>query len=383
MKSGTFNEADFAQARLTAAEFDRASLRNGHFTGASLTLAALNGTDLSESRAPGAAFAFIEGDSANFSDMQASGSTWFAARARRARFEGAKLNKASFAYADLRGASFDGANLTGAVFFATDLRGASFKGATLNATDFTGSLLDDHALTRSQAAGACRVPLPEVPDGAEYAYMLTVVAIEPIPNARFDGGYEYARFSETQHLFRLEPTDFDLCATRELQNDPWHPLWQHRGEDQLRKEVSFRLSHDLLQQSGRRAEVRSRIQGHLDWLYPFPQGSFTTALTASDLPPEEKGLSGSWSLEFRPDATLFFDRINTDPYAARYERQPRYRFTVTGDSAALGCAGISAEYRWYYALRGNLRLSSYPADRCAIRKHLLEAGEWVPVRNSR
>lgn len=378
-KSGTFNGAVLSQAELTGTEFDGASIRNGDFRQASLAFATLRGADLSESKLNDAALAFIEGDEAVFSLAEGGGSTWFAARANKARFDGARLNKASFAFADLRGASFNNADLTGAMFFASDLRGASLKGATISQTDFTGTLLDENALNPQQMEGACRMPLPIVPGEFEFAYMIKLSVIEPIPSTQFNGGYEYSTFSETNHLFRLKPNGFKPCEFRKLPNSRWLPIWQHQGKDNLQKEIGFGLAHEILQQSGRRAEIRSRIDQHMEWLYPIPDGKFkAVALTSNPLTKD------GWSLDFRKDDVLVFNRANSESFSAHYSWDSDYVLSINGKSGPLECTDMPGKYSWHYSPEGHLILTDYYyGDPCKSRKSLLETQRWVPVEKSK
>jgi uncharacterized protein YjbI with pentapeptide repeats len=378
-RSGTFNGAVLSQATLTGTEFDGASIRNGDFTQASLAFATLKGADLSESKLNDATLAFVEGDKTNFSLIEARDSTWFAARGTKAKFDGARLTKANFAFADLRGALFDKADLTGAMFFASDLRGASFKGATINQTDFTGSLLDDNALDSQQKEGACRMPFPIVPGGFQFAYAIKLSVIEPIPSGRFKEGYEYSIFSETEHLFKIEPNNFKPCESRKLLNSRWLPVWQHLGKDNLQKDIRFQLAHEFLQQSGRGAEIRARIRQHMEWLYPFPEGKFRAVASTSDTSTKDE-----WSLDFRKDEVLVFNRKGSEPFSAHYSRGSDDVLSINGRSGSFECTDIPAQYGWHYSPEGYLILTSYySVDPCKSRYSLLTTHRWVPLEKAR
>ncbi len=379
---GTFNGADLEGALLTGTDFDGASLREADVSRASLIFADLNAADLTGGRADSAAFAVAELDSARLAGVHALGSTWLATRGRGTDFTGADLGGAGFMFADLRGAKFDGANLSDAVFMGSDLRGASFAGALLGNTNLTGTRLDSDALSASQSSGACRLDLPVVPDGT-YGYVFTVVGIEPIPSSRFSGGWEYSRFTETRHLFRLPVGNLPTCRTRTAVGDGWFPLWQARGEDRLRDDISFRIPHEVLEQAGRRAEVESRIQSHLEWLYPFPSGEYTATISPSDLPADGQSLAGTWSLNFMADGTLRLDHSNGTSMDARYSRETRYRMTVTGPSDVLGCEGRPGEYDWYAAVDGQLKLVPSRQDSCAARAMVLRTTDWRPRSGGR
>jgi hypothetical protein len=290
------------------------------------------------------------------------------------------LSQASFAFADLRGASFNKADLTGAIFFAADLRGATFDGATINQTEFTGSFIRSDALSPQQKKGACRQPLPTVPGKGQFAYVIKVIAIEPIPNSRYDKGIEYSPFNESEHLFRLEPTEFNPCEPRKLPDSKWLPLWQHQGKEHLKREIGFRIGHDFLQQSGRRVEIPSWISKHLEWLYPFPKGKYM-AIPEGAAPPSPLSIKTSqWALDFREDETVLFSGPNSESFSVQYSREPNYEVSLVGKSGSLGCTETPAEYRWYYIEEGHLRLSSdHPDDRCVHRKSLLESHWWVPL----
>ena len=376
-RAGTFNRIDLSSARLTGTEFSGAALRNSDLTRASLLFAALTGADLSETAADSAAFAFAHADSARFANARASGSTWFAARAHHADFKGANLTGAGFAFADLRGAAFDGANLTNAVFLGSDLRGATFAGAVLGSTDFTGSRLDARALSDGQAREACQLEVPVVPEGM-YGHVLSVVVIEPITNSRFNGGVEYSRFNESQHLFRLPSNAFGACERRIVRESAWFPLWRNRAGVHVKTDISFRMPHELLEQAGRRDEIRSRISQQLEWLYPFPSGEFIADITAAHIPPAAGRWTGRWSMKFMEDGRLMLDRVGEPPIVANYEKQPRYRFSITGESGPFRCDPTPVDYRWFLTPEGNLKLISYPADGCVDRALVLQAHEWIP-----
>lgn len=378
-RSGTFNGAILSQTTLTGTEFDGASIRNGDFTQASLAFATLKGADLSESKLNDAALAFVEGDTTNFSLIEARDSTWFAARGTKAKFDGARLTKTSFVFADLRGASFDKADLTGAMFFASDLRGASFEGATISQTDFSGSLLDDNALNSQQKAGACRMPLPIIPDGFQFAYAIKLSVIEPIPSGRFKEGYEYSIFSETEHLFMMALNNFKPCEPRKLPNSRWLPVWQHLGKDTLQRDIRFQLAHEFLQQSGRRAEIRARIRQHMEWLYPFPEGKFRAVALTSDTSTKDE-----WSLDFRKDEVLVFNRKGSQPFSANYLRGSDYALSINGRSGSFECTDVPAQYGWHYSPEGYLILTSYySVDPCKSRYSVLTTHRWVPLEKAR
>lgn len=260
-RKGTFNRIDLSDAQLTGTEFSDASLRNANLNRASLRFATLTNANLSEATADGAEFTFVQADSAQFTNSHAKGSTWFAARANGADFKGADLSGAGFAFSDLRGAAFEGANLTNAVFLGSDLRGATFGGAVLDDTDFTGSRLDTGALTSTQTREACQleVTLPAT-------YVVSVVAIEPIPSMRFSGGFEYSRFYDDRHVVRLAANGFGTCDLHNIPESDWFPYSRARDRVRVRDNIGFRLSHKFLQQSGRRAQIRTRIERQLEWL---------------------------------------------------------------------------------------------------------------------
>lgn len=371
LEAGTFNRVDLAGALLAGTNFSGSALRNANFTNANLSFGILSGADLSEATADSAAFAFAQADSATFTSARARGSKWFAARAHRAVFKGANLEGAGFAFADLRGAVFDGANLTGAVFLGSDLRGAVFDGAILDNTDFTGSRIDAGALTGAQSREACQLL-------STVGGTVKVVGIEPIPSSRFSGGYEYSRFHDNRYIFRLAPNSFGGCEPRVLGDIGWFPVSHSGGEDHIRDDFGFRLSHKLLEQSGRRAEIRTRIAQHFEWLYPFPAGRYTATIAAADVPLEQRGLAGRWSIDFMDDGKLIFESGGEPPIEARYEKRTDYRFTITGETGPFQCGRAPAEYRWFLTAKGNLQVASYPLDGCAKRSIVLQAHDWMP-----
>jgi uncharacterized protein YjbI with pentapeptide repeats len=376
-KAGRLSRADLSRALLAGTEFDDTSLQGVNLSGASLSFATLSNADLSDATLEAATFGFAQAQAANFSGAHAGGSAWFATRARGARFNGADLRGAGFMFADLRDAVFDGANLTGTLFVGSDLRGASFGGAVFGNTDLTGSHLDAGTLTAAQRRDACEMDAPVVPPG-RYGHLLSVVGTEPIPNSRFDGGIEYSRFHQSQHLFMLPSNDLGECRPRKVRESGWFPIWQQRGQDHLQTDIHFRLSHKLLEQTGRRSEVEARIADHLEWLYPFPAGAYWTNVSAEDVPSEHRSLAGAWSLDFRPDGTLRLDSIGRSPVDLRYEKEPRYSMVISGESGLLQCGRGAAEYRWFLTPQMHLRLVASPHDACVARGLLLQKSEWAP-----
>jgi uncharacterized protein YjbI with pentapeptide repeats len=374
---GAFNRIDLSRARLAGAQFDRSQLQDATLTGATLSFATMNHTNLSRATMNNASFGFVEADSALARETQAAGSTWFAARARAANFAKSNLRGAGFMLSDLRNADFTGADLTGAVFVANDLRGAQFTGATIANTDFTGSLIDASAFTPAQRRGACQMNLPVVPAGT-FGHVLTVVVIEPIPNNRFSGGYEYSRFHESQHIFRFPPAGLGPCQPRTLTDNGWFPIWQSRGQDQLRNDLSFRLTQKLLQQAGRRSEIRSRIQQQLEWAYPFPTGELRVTIATTDVPPEQRALAGSWRLSFQADGRLLLQRDGSPATTGRYEKRPPYKLSISVDSQLLGCGPTPVDYNWYLTPQNSLKLIAYPGDSCVNRSLVLQKMEWQP-----
>ena len=206
-----------------------------------------------------------------FAGTNASDTNWFAVRAQKATFTKAVLQRASFMFADLRNAVFDGANLRGAFFIGSDLRGASFNGAILDNTDFTGAIVDGIQLTPDQIRSACETPMPAMTPG-QFAYAFSLALVEVIPNQRFDGGYEYARFIDAQYPFDLLPNGLDACKPRDVTEGRWSPVSRVPSGDRIRTDASARLSHKLLQQPGRRAAVRERVEQHFAWLWQMQKG---------------------------------------------------------------------------------------------------------------
>jgi uncharacterized protein YjbI with pentapeptide repeats len=283
---GTFNAGDFSSARMTASDLSGASLRASDLSKANLSFTKLNGTifDSTDStcasakgepggkgctKLDGATLSFADASEAGLAGVHASDSNWFAVRGEGIRFAGAILQRASFMFADLKKAVFDGADLRGTFFIGSDLRGASFKGALLDNTDFTGAIVDSAALTRDQVSRACETPPPPFQPG-QFAYAFSVLMIEVIPNTRFDGGFEYARFVDKQYPYDLLPNGLAKCKPRNLPDGAWYPIWQTRGEDQIRTDVAERFPQKLLQQAGRRAAVRTRIDDHFNALWKPP-----------------------------------------------------------------------------------------------------------------
>ena len=375
LRGARLSGADFHATDLTEIDASAANLQTADFRFADLVQA-----DLSSSMIQKADFPFIDGAGANFSQADAGGSVWFAALLPAARFERASLRGAVFGFSDLRDAVFDGADLSGAAFFGSDLRGASFTGATLDNTDFTGARIDPDVRTRDLRSGACRTDVPIVPQGA-FAHVLRVAGIEPIPSSRFDGGYEYSPFSETQHLYLLPRLDLPLCRPRALPEVGWVPIWQSGGAEHLRDEVSFRMAHEVLRAVGRRQEVRSRIERHLERMYPFPSGPYQAAVSASTEAPELRAHAGIWTLEFLEDGALRLRRDGAEPSSARFERRPRYEILIQGESEYLGCDGTPATYRWHYSEEGDLRLRSYGEDRCTARQLVLASADWKSTKH--
>ena len=282
---GTFNAGDFSSARMTASDLSGASLRASDLRKANLSFSKLNGTIFDSTDATcakgqaepgkectkldGATFSFADAKDAQLAGVHASDTNWFAVRAEGIKFSGATLQRAGFMFADLKKAVFDGADLRGAFFIGSDLRGASFKGAILENTDFTGAIVDSTSLTRDQASRACETPPPPFQPG-QFAYAFSVVVIEVIPNTRFDGGFENARFIDKRYPYDLLPNGLAKCKPRQLPDGAWYPVWQARGEDQIKNDFAARFSQKLLQQAGRRAAVRTRIDDHFNALWKPP-----------------------------------------------------------------------------------------------------------------
>jgi hypothetical protein len=217
--------------------------------------------------------------------------------------------------------------------------------------------------------------VPAVPQGMR-GYVFTVTAIEPIPGSRFAGGVEYSRFLEEQYMFRLRPNAFATCESRLLPaTSACFPVVSQGDRESARDEVSFRLSHKLLQQTGRRAEVASRIAERFESVYPFPVGKYTATIGAADAEAQRQ-LAGTWSLEILPEGRLTLARGGDSPVTGRYQRQPRYRFLTNLGSGALACPGGTIEYRWYLTAEDQLRLYSYPEDPYAGRALVLQKRPW-------
>jgi uncharacterized protein YjbI with pentapeptide repeats len=263
-----FGRGDFSRADLTGSELIRANLSGANLSRvrlafATLTAARLNGANLERTRMSFATAecATIDGKEVctDFAGVQASDSVWLGVKAQKAQFSKATLTGARFMFTDLRGASFDGADLSNAFFVGTDLRGATFKGATLNNTDLTGATLDETTvLSPAQRKGACEIKLS--PFGLPVN--MSVVVIEDIPNSRFDGGYEHARMLDERYGFMFFAKGLTPCEKRNLSADDWYPIWQARGEEHVRTDVGVGFSHKFLEQAGRRAAVRQRIEQH-------------------------------------------------------------------------------------------------------------------------
>jgi uncharacterized protein YjbI with pentapeptide repeats len=258
-KAGMLNNGDFARAVMSGADLTNAHARQAGFSKAKLAFATLNGADFSGATLEGASLSFVDAESTLFLNAKAAKSSWFGSKAPGARYNGANLQEAGFTFSDLSNSVFDGANLTGTFFVACDLRGASFRGAILDNTDFTGSLLDAAALTREQKLNACQTIDTWPPN-------LSVTLIEVIPSNRFSGGYEYSRFLDKRYPFYANVNALPPCRKRNLSSDGWAPIWGANGREMIRTDFSTGFSHKLLQQSGRRTMVRSRVEQQFEAL---------------------------------------------------------------------------------------------------------------------
>lgn len=263
-----FTRGDFARADLTGSELTRAALNHANLTRARLSFATLDAARLQDANLEGARLSFATAECVSvkekrvctdFSGANARDSVWLGVKAPGAQFSRAILTGARFMFADLRGARFDGANLSNAFFVGSDLRGATFAGATLDKTDLTGAILDDNPFPPALKKGTCEVALS--PFG--FSSTLSVVIVEDIPNSRFDGGYEHARFIDERYPFTFFGKGLPPCGKRELLADDWYPIWNANGQELVRTDVGMRFPHKFLQQAGRRAAVRQRIEQQL------------------------------------------------------------------------------------------------------------------------
>jgi uncharacterized protein YjbI with pentapeptide repeats len=267
---GTLDGAQLAKARMIGADLTGASLKKIDLSGANLAMTIFNRTDVTHGIIDGATLMFVDADEANFTAARAADTNWFAARAEKGTFTGANLQGAGFMFANLRGARFDGAQLEGAFFVGSDLTGASFKGATLGNTDFTGSIMDGVAMTPAQIKQACETTTDRLDPNA-FARSFGVTVIESIPNQRFDGGYEHRRFLDKRYPYNLESNGLPACRNRDLKERVWYPIWESQGAEHVRNDVGMQISHKLMQQTGRRAAVRDRVEQHFEWLWKTQQ----------------------------------------------------------------------------------------------------------------
>ena len=184
-------------------------------------------------------------------------SNWFAANLRGADLSGADLSGASFALADLRGADLRNAKLQNTLLIGAQFDASTkFEGATFDNTDISSAVGLKDRLTEQQKAGVCARPAH---DGAFLGFRYSIV--EPIPSGEFSGGYEYRELQ----LYHDQPY---IRATAHLSNPRCRPLKE--GEAPAREppffvgvldgELSFRLSHKLLEGGGRRGQIRETIK---------------------------------------------------------------------------------------------------------------------------
>jgi uncharacterized protein YjbI with pentapeptide repeats len=257
---GNFRQAELGGSDLTGAVLSHADLAQARLGFATLDAARLDGATLVRARLGFATAGCSTSDGkricADFSGADARDSIWVGVNAQGATFLNTVLKGARFMFADLRGARFDGADLSDAYFVASDLRGASFTGATLDRTDLTGALLDERAFTAPQTQGTCELRVS--PFG--FAESISVLVIEEIPSSRFDGGIEHSRMMEEHYPISFFGKGLPPCGPRKTSDEEWYPIWEANGEQYVRTDISLRFTHKFLEQAGRRADVRQRIE---------------------------------------------------------------------------------------------------------------------------
>lgn len=255
-----------SRARMKGTDLSEATLRKADLSAADLQLAVLTGVDASGASLEGASISF--GDAAaNFTGVRAADSGWFGVRAERAVFTNAQLQRAGFMFANLRGANFNGAHLENAFFIGSDLTGATFDGATLENTDFAGAIVDGVTLTPTQLKNAC-----ESDEAGSVTESFGVVVMEVIPNSRFDGGLEYSRFLDQRYAYLLPSNGLPTCRKRELKDRVWYPVWHSARGEHVRRDVALQVTQKFLEQAGRRAAVRNRVDEHFAWLIKTQRG---------------------------------------------------------------------------------------------------------------
>jgi uncharacterized protein YjbI with pentapeptide repeats len=263
--------AQLSTARMIGTNLNGAQLQGADLSGANLAMTILNGADATKATFARASLIFTEATGANFTGVNAEDSNWLAARADTGIFAGAHLQRAGFMFANLRGANFNGAHLEGAFFVGSDLTGATFEGATLDNTDFTGAIVSGVKLTPAQIKHACETTLDGLGPGM-FARSFGVTITEVIPSTRFDGGYEYRDFLNKRYPFNLESNGLPACRKRELKERIWYPVWSSSRGEQVKTDGGLNISQKLMQQAGRRASVRDRVEQHFAWLWKTQQG---------------------------------------------------------------------------------------------------------------
>jgi len=263
--------AQLSTARMLGTNLNGARLHGANLSGANLAMTTFSQVDATKATFAGASLTFTDATRANFTEVHAEDSNWFAALAEKSLFAGAHLQRAGFMFANLRGANFNGAHLEGAFFVGSDLTGATFEGATLDNTDFTGAIVSGVKLTPTQLKNACETTLDGLGPGM-FARSFGVTIIEVIPNSRFDGGYEYRDFLNKRYPFNLESNGLPACRKRELKERIWYPIWSSSRGEQVKTDAGLSISQKLMQQAGRRASVRDRVDQHFAWLWKTQQG---------------------------------------------------------------------------------------------------------------